>query len=117
MRQVGRAARRIDSNGVASLESPATMAALRAKYPARDRPLPATVTRGQCVDNLGGLREAMLGLERGVSSGPGGLRNEHMISLAQVWGEEEIARLQVMQKMEDAEKLLKGRADPLNPEQ
>ena len=92
--QVGRAARRIDSNGVASLESPATMATLRAKYPDRIRPLPATVTRGQCVDNLGGLREAMLGLERGVSSGPGGLRNEHLISLAEVWGEEEMARLQ-----------------------
>jgi len=62
--QVGRAARRIDSNGVASLDSPATMATLKSKYPARARPMPATITKGQCVDNLGGLREAMLGLER-----------------------------------------------------
>ena len=92
--QVGRAARRIDSNGVASLDSEATMATLRTKYPARARPLPPTVTRGQCVDNLDGLREAMAGLERGVSSGPGGLRNEHLITLAEVWGEGEMARLQ-----------------------
>ena len=88
--QVGRAARRIDSNGVASLDSEATMATLRTKYPARARPLPPTVTRGQCVDNLDGLREAMAGLERGVSSGPGGLRNEHLITLAEVWGEGEM---------------------------
>ena len=92
--QVGRAARRINSDGVASLESPATMATLRAKYPARARPLPASVTKGQCVDNLGGLKEAMLGLERGVSSGPGGLRNEHLVTLAEGWGEEEMERLQ-----------------------
>ena len=92
--QVGRAARRIDSNGVASLDSPATMATLKSKYPARARPMPATITKGQCVDNLGGLREAMLGLERGPSSGPGGLRNEHLISLAEVWGEGEVERLQ-----------------------
>ena len=86
--QVGRAARRISSNGVASLDSDATMATLRAKYPGRARPLPASVTRGQCVDNHGGLREALLGLERGVSYGPGGLRNEHLIALAEVWGQE-----------------------------
>ena len=91
--QVGRAARRISSNGVASLDSDATMATLRAKYPGRARPLPASVTRGQCVDSLEGLTEAMLGLERGVSSGPGGLRNEHLITLAEVWGQEEMGRL------------------------
>jgi hypothetical protein len=85
---VGRAARRISSNGVASRNCDATMATLRA------RPLPASVTRGQCVDNIGGLREAILGLERRVSSGPGGLRNEHLISLADVWGQEEMGRLQ-----------------------
>ena len=31
-----------------------------------------------------------MGLERGVSSGPGGLRNEHLVVLAQVWSEEEL---------------------------
>ena len=92
--QVGRAARRIDSNGVASLDSAATKATLRSKYPGRERPLPNTVTRGQCVDNLSGLRQAMLGLERGVSSGPGGLRNEHIIVLAEVWNDEEMGRLE-----------------------
>ena len=49
--QVGRAARRISSNGVASLDSDATMATLRAKYPGRARPLPARVTRGLCGDS------------------------------------------------------------------
>ena len=91
--QVGRAARRIDSNGVGSLDSQGTRATLRTKYPDRERPLPTTVTRGQCVDNLSGLRQAMLGLERGVSPGPGGLRNKQIIVLAEVWNHEEMGRL------------------------
>ena len=92
--QVGRGARRIDSNGVASMDSPATMTALRSKYPDRDRLLPLTVTRGQCVDSLTGLRESWLKLERGVSPGTGGMRNEYLTILAEVWGEEEMGRME-----------------------
>ena len=67
--QVGWSARRIDSKGVASLDSPGVMDHLRTKYLARERPLPASVTKGQVVDSLAGLRESLLGLERGISPG------------------------------------------------
>ena len=91
--QVGRAARRISSHGVASVDSQATMAALRAKFPDRQIPLPPTVTQGQVVDNLTGLRESMLGLETGVAPGTGGMRPEYLTSLAQQWGEADMDRL------------------------
>ena len=72
--QVGRAARRINSNGVASMETPATEAALRAKYIDRRRDLPESVSKGQCLDNLEGLRDALLDLEPGVLAGSGGMK-------------------------------------------
>ena len=92
--KVGRAARRISSNGVASLEDPDTMAALRSKYIARSRPLPATVTRGQCVDSLSWLKEAFLGLEPGTSPGTGGMRGEYLACLAEVWGDGEMGLME-----------------------
>lgn len=92
--QVGRGARRIKSNGVANTDCPETMNALRTKYLMRRRPLPPTVSRGQCVDNLAGLRESMLGLEPGVSPGTGGMRGEFLITLAEVWSEEEMTRME-----------------------
>ena len=79
--QVGRAARRISSFGVASVDNPAAMAALRAKYPDRTHPMPASVTKGQVVDNLSGLRDSLLSLEKGVSPGTGGCRPEYLTSL------------------------------------
>ena len=67
--QVGRAARRISSHGVASVDCAATMAALKAKYPTRSHPMPASVSKGQVVDNLAGLKDSLLSLEKGVSPG------------------------------------------------
>ena len=83
--QVGRAARRISSNGVASMETPATEAALCAKYTDRRQDLPESVSKGQCLDNLEGLRDALLDLEPGVSAGSGGMKGEYLVCLARVW--------------------------------
>ena len=40
----------------------------------------------QCVEGLGGLREDLKNLERGVSPGCGGLRNEFIMVLADKMG-------------------------------
>ena len=76
--QVGRGARRITSNGVASTSDPWTLAALLTKYVARTREIPGSVSCSQCVDNLDGLRETILDLEPGVSPGTGGMKNEYL---------------------------------------
>ena len=78
---VGRAASRITSHGVASIDSPEVREALRAKFPARERPLPDRATKGQVVDILGGLREAHVGLELGSAPGVGGMRPEFLVTL------------------------------------
>ena len=45
------------------------------------------MSRGQCVTALPGLKESILSLMSGVSPGFGGLRNEHLRVLAEVWGD------------------------------
>ena len=92
--QVGRAVRRICSNGVASMEDPAVRAALQSKYKERGRDLPASVTKGECLESIGGMRETILGLETGVSPGFGGLRNEHLRCLAEVGEDDDIDMLE-----------------------
>ena len=84
--QISKAARRINSNGIANMDDPAIKDQMRSKYPDRGHPLPTTVTRGQCVDNLGGLRDVLLSLKGGVSPGTGGMRGEYLICLGEVWG-------------------------------
>ena len=92
--QVGRAARRISSHGVASVDCAATMAALKAKYPTRSYPMPASVSKGQVVDNLAGLKDSLLSLEKGVSPGTGGCRPEYLTTLAEMWDEPDMNRLE-----------------------
>ena len=92
--QVGKAAARIVSPGLASVESPEVMDTLRAKFVARGRPLPTSVTRGQSVDQIRELREALLDLERGSASGPGGMKPDFLIALGEVLEEEDMARLE-----------------------
>ena len=60
------------------MDDPAVRDALQSKYKDRGRELPPTVTKGECLSSIGGLRETILGLEPGVSPGFGGLRNEHL---------------------------------------
>ena len=92
--QVSRAVRRICSNGLASLDDPQVQAALQAKYPARGRDLPTHVTKGQCMDKLDGLKEKLMALDPGVAPGFGGMRNEHLRCLAEVWEEDEMECLE-----------------------
>ena len=81
--KISKALQRVTSCGVASVEDPAVLAMLQSKYPARGKPLPARVTKGQCVDGLAGLRESLLKLEPGVSAGTGGMKAEYLITLAE----------------------------------
>ena len=92
--KISKALQRVTSCGVASAEDPAVLAMLRAKYPARGRPLPERVVRGQCIDNLAGLRESILQLEPGISPGTGGMKAEFLIVLAQRLDDEEIGLLE-----------------------
>ena len=92
--QIGRAVRRICSNGVASMDDPLVRAALQAKYKDRGKALPATVTKGECLPNLAGLRETILGLDVGVSPGFGGQRNEHLRCFAEVGEDHELDLLE-----------------------
>ena len=48
--------------------------------------MPASVTRGECLESMPGLRESILSLLPGLSPGFGGLRNKHLWVLAEVWG-------------------------------
>ena len=90
--QIGRAVRRICSNGIANMDDPQVLAALKAKYTIRGRDLPAAVTKGQCLDRLD-MRESLLSLDPGVSPGFGGMRNEHLRCLAEVWEPQDLALL------------------------
>ena len=96
MGEVGKAADRIRSPGVASMDtdSPTVQATLQSKFPDRQRPMPATVTRGQIVDNLGGLKDALLELEPGTAPGVGGMRPEFLIILGKLMSEADMERLE-----------------------
>ena len=63
---------------------------VRIKYPDRGRQLPATFAWGKPVDNLRGLRESMLHLERGKSSGSGGMKAEYLVVLAEMMTEQQM---------------------------
>ena len=92
--QIGRAVRRICSNGVANMADPDVRAALQSKYKHRVRDLPLTVSKGECVQSLGGLKDSLLELQTGVSPGFGGLRNEHLRCYAETGEEEDINLLE-----------------------
>ena len=92
--QVGRARRRVVSNGVASMDDPRVQSAMKEKYPPRSHPMPDSVHSGTCMASLPGLRETLLGLEPGVSAGFGGLRNEHLVCAAKEWSDGEVALLE-----------------------
>ena len=91
---VSKAVRTITSNGIGNMDDPVIKTQMEAKYPARSHPLPESVSKGQCVDNLRGLKDLLLGLEAGVSPGTGGMRPEYLTCLAEVWGSEPMSRLE-----------------------
>ena len=86
---VGKAAKRLTSNGVASTEEPAVMEALASKYPARHRELPRFVRRYEPVEAIPSLKDDLLSLGSGVSAGYGGDRNEFWTACARVWSRED----------------------------
>ena len=55
--------------------------------------MPASVTKGQCIDSLD-LKESLLQLDPGVSAGFGGMRNEHLMCLAEVWEGQDMSLLE-----------------------
>ena len=92
--QISKAVRAMTSYGVGDMEDPAIRAQMESKYPDRVHPLPQSVTKGQCVDNLRGLRDLLVTLEGGVSSGTGGMRPEFLTCLAESWNQEKMSRLE-----------------------
>ena len=85
--QVSKAVNRMTSHGVASLDDPIAKEALKSKYPARGKEMPASVSSGQAVDTMRTLRDAWLALKAGVAPGTGQLRPEFLTTLAEVWEE------------------------------
>ena len=81
--QIGRGLQRLTSPGLANAQDPEVQDLLRVKYPPRVRDLPETVVRGQAVESLRGLREALVKLQRGVAPGCGGCRNEYLSLLGE----------------------------------
>ena len=92
--QISRAVRRICSHGLANADDPHVQAALQAKYTERGRDLPSHVYKGQCLDRLEGLKEDLIGLDIGVAPGFGGLRNEHLKCLGEVWDARKVVCLE-----------------------
>ena len=87
--QVGKARRRVASFGIADMGNAIVKEAVRAKYPPRSHPMPDTVTPGSCLERVPSLRDTLLNLQPGVSSGFGALRHEHLRCAAQHWEERE----------------------------
>ena len=81
--QISKAVNRMNSHGLASMDDPRVMQQVSSKYPDRGRQLPDFVTGGKPVENLSGLREALLELEMGKSPGTGGMRPEYLKVLAE----------------------------------
>ena len=93
--QISKAVSRISSNGVADIGDPGVREQLREKYPQRGRELPARVERRRCVDGLGGLRDDLKSLDRGVAPGCGGLRNEFLKVLANKMTQEQMQLMEM----------------------
>ena len=92
--QISKAVRTITSNGIGDMEDPVVREQMESKYPARVHPLPQAVSKGQCVDNLRGLKDLLLTLEGGVSAGTGGMRPEYLTCLAEVWNQNQMSKLE-----------------------
>ena len=92
--EISKAVSRLTSFGMASIDDPVVMAALKSKYVARGKELPESVIMGQAVDFLGGLKETFASLPTGVSPGTGGLRAEYLTCLAEVWEDGTMAILE-----------------------
>ena len=91
---IRKAVRTITSYGIGDMSDPDILQQMEEKYPDRGIPLPGSVSRGQCIDNLRGLSDVLLSLKGGVSPGTGGMRNEYLTCLAETWGEHQMSLLE-----------------------
>ena len=89
------------------MSCPTVRATMATKYPERSHPMPDSVLAGTCIDSLPGLKETLLDLQPGISSGFGGLRNEHLRCAAQHWEEREVSDFELF-----ALEFLNGRLPP-----
>ena len=99
----------LTSNGVADLNDPLVRLQVETKHPPRRHEIQNTVVLKSPVDNLKGLREALLNLRRkkGSSPGAGGCRMEYLVTLG------EVLEADRMQMFEDVCLLyLQSRLDP-----
>ena len=80
---ISKAVNLVTSHGIASIRDEGVMEQLQLKFPPRNRPLPGSVTKGAPIDSFPYLRQTLLALQRGVSPGAGGLRNEFLVALAE----------------------------------
>ena len=82
------------SYGIADMANPTVREAVKAKYPPRSHPMPETVLAGTCLESVPSLKDTLLNLQPGVSSGFGALRHEHLRCAAQHWEEGEEGELE-----------------------
>ena len=94
--QVSRAMQRITSHGLANIDDPNVLTQLRAKFPARQDVLPASVPLHSPIDSFINLRESLLSLDanRGSSPGCGGMRPEFLVALGDRMDEREMENLE-----------------------
>ena len=85
---ISKAANRMTSFGVVNINDPVSKAALLSKYPSRGRQVQTHVIKGSPVDNFNGISGEFHNLKSGVAPGTGGMRPEFLVTLAQVWDDE-----------------------------
>ena len=85
---ISKAANRMTSFGVVNINDPVSKAALKSKYPSRGREMQTHVIKGTPVDNFNMISGAFYNLKSGVAPGTGGMRPEFLVTLAEVWDEE-----------------------------
>ena len=85
---------RITSHGLANIDDPNVLTQLRAKFPARQDVLPASVPLHSPIDSFINLRESLLSLDanRGSSPGCGGMRPEFLVALGDRMDEREMEK-------------------------
>ena len=81
--QLGRAARRVTSHGVADAHDPVVLQQLREKFPEKQHDLPTSVPKVAAVTSFSCLQESLLALDPGTSPGSGGCRPEYLTALGE----------------------------------
>ena len=89
---ISRAMGMLELNGLANLNNPLTLQALRSKFPQRRRPLPDKVTSGYCISDIHGFRESLDNIKTGTAAGPSGMRVEYLVALSDKFDHSQLDR-------------------------